>query len=139
MDLAGCVPAAGVSTGLTTRARAVERVDPQCLCGRSFDDKVMSRPIAPRAGGSIRCFAVGGRTNQGQDVEYLQVSSAAMDRNIPVVFRSGGPHAVYLHDSFDAGEVVSNWVTSWRCDGYAGQQRGVAREGAKDRFIFLRR
>lgn len=44
-------------------------------------------------------------------VEYLQVPSAAMGRDIPVAFRGGGPHAVYLLDAFDAGETVSNWMT----------------------------
>jgi S-formylglutathione hydrolase FrmB len=31
-------------------------------------------------------------------VEYLQVPSAAMGRDIPVAFQAGGPHAVYLLD-----------------------------------------
>jgi S-formylglutathione hydrolase FrmB len=45
-------------------------------------------------------------------VEYLMVPSAAMGRDIPVAFLGGGPHAVYLLDSFDAGETVSNWLTA---------------------------
>jgi S-formylglutathione hydrolase FrmB len=44
-------------------------------------------------------------------VEYLQVPSAAMGRDIPVAFQAGGPHAVYLLDAFNAGPEVSNWVT----------------------------
>jgi S-formylglutathione hydrolase FrmB len=40
------------------------------------------------------------------------VPSAAMGRDIPVAFMSGGPHAVYLLDAFNAGESVSNWVTA---------------------------
>ena len=44
-------------------------------------------------------------------VEYLQVPSAAMGRDIPVAFLAGGPHAVYLLDAFDAAPEVSNWVT----------------------------
>lgn len=38
-------------------------------------------------------------------VEYLQVPSAAMGRDIPVAFSGGGPHAVYLLDAFDAGDM----------------------------------
>jgi S-formylglutathione hydrolase FrmB len=34
-----------------------------------------------------------------------------MGRDIPVAFRGGGPHAVYLLDAFDASPDVSNWVT----------------------------
>jgi S-formylglutathione hydrolase FrmB len=45
-------------------------------------------------------------------VEYLMVPSAAMGRNIPVAFMSGGPHAVYLLDAFDAAPDVSNWMTA---------------------------
>lgn len=40
------------------------------------------------------------------------VPSAAMGRDIPVAFRSGGPHAVVLLDAFDADPDVSNWVTA---------------------------
>ncbi|WP_082946046.1 alpha/beta hydrolase-fold protein [Mycobacterium sp. E1747] len=45
-------------------------------------------------------------------VEQLMVPSAAMGRDIPVTFLSGGPHVVYLLDAFNAGETVSNWVTA---------------------------
>lgn len=45
-------------------------------------------------------------------VEYLQVPSASMGRDIPVAFQAGGPHAVYLLDAFNAGPDVSNWVTA---------------------------
>jgi S-formylglutathione hydrolase FrmB len=45
-------------------------------------------------------------------VEYLMVPSGAMGRDIPVAYRAGGPHAVYLLDAFDAGDAVSAWVTA---------------------------
>jgi S-formylglutathione hydrolase FrmB len=45
-------------------------------------------------------------------VEYLQVPSAGMGRDIPVAFHAGGPHAVLLLDAFDAAPDVSNWVTA---------------------------
>jgi S-formylglutathione hydrolase FrmB len=44
--------------------------------------------------------------------DHLMVPSAAMGRDIPVAFMSGGPHAVYLLDAFNAGDSVSNWVTA---------------------------
>nr|BBX77975.1 MPT51/MPB51 antigen [Mycobacterium florentinum] len=40
------------------------------------------------------------------------VPSPSMGRDIPVAFLGQGPHAVYLLDSFDAGDAVSNWVTA---------------------------
>jgi S-formylglutathione hydrolase FrmB len=45
-------------------------------------------------------------------VEYLMVPSASMERDIPVAFQPGGPHAVVLLDAFDAPPDVSNWVTA---------------------------
>ncbi|MET0705103.1 MAG: alpha/beta hydrolase family protein [Mycobacterium sp.] len=45
-------------------------------------------------------------------VEYLQVPSPAMGRDIPVAFQAGGPHAVFLLDAFNAAPDVSNWVTA---------------------------
>lgn len=51
-------------------------------------------------------------TARAADVEYLMVPSGAMGRDIPVAFMGGGPHAVYLLDTFNAGETVSNWVTA---------------------------
>jgi S-formylglutathione hydrolase FrmB len=49
---------------------------------------------------------------RAEGTEYLTVPSAAMGRDIPVAFLAGGPHAVYLLDAFNAGESVSNWVSS---------------------------
>ena len=49
---------------------------------------------------------------QAAAVEYLQVPSAAMGRDIPVAFQAGGPHAVFLLDAFNAAPDVSNWVTA---------------------------
>ena len=45
-------------------------------------------------------------------VEYLQVPSAAMGRDIPVAFQAGGPHAVVLLDALNAVPDVSYWVTA---------------------------
>lgn len=51
-------------------------------------------------------------TSRAGDIEYVQVPSAAMGRDIPVAFMAGGPHAVYLLDAFNAAPDVSNWVTA---------------------------
>jgi S-formylglutathione hydrolase FrmB len=45
-------------------------------------------------------------------VQTLMVPSGAMDRDIPVTFVDGGPHAVYLLDAFDGGPDVSGWISS---------------------------
>jgi S-formylglutathione hydrolase FrmB len=56
--------------------------------------------------------AVSQNANADPVIENLLVPSAAMGRDIPVTFRAGGPHAVFLLDAFDAGDQVSNWVTA---------------------------
>jgi diacylglycerol O-acyltransferase / trehalose O-mycolyltransferase len=44
-------------------------------------------------------------------VEYLDVPSPSMARNVRVEFESGGPgsHAVYLLDSMEAADDVNGW------------------------------
>ncbi len=54
--------------------------------------------------------AAAGRADAG--VQTLMVPSGAMGRDIPVTFRDGGSHAVYLLDAFNAGPQVSNWVSA---------------------------
>ncbi|MBP1823144.1 S-formylglutathione hydrolase FrmB [Mycobacterium sp. OAE908] len=54
-------------------------------------------------------FAIG--ESRASTAERLMVPSAAMGRDIPVDFLTGGPHAVFLLDAFNAGDQVSNWVT----------------------------
>jgi S-formylglutathione hydrolase FrmB len=58
------------------------------------------------------CLWTAAPARAAADVEYLMVPSGAMGRDIPVAFLGGGPHAVYLLDTFDAGDTVSNWVTA---------------------------
>ncbi|MBJ7386275.1 MAG: esterase family protein [Mycolicibacterium sp.] len=45
----------------------------------------------------------------GLPVEYLDVPSAAMGRNVRVEFQGGGPHAVYLLDGLRARDDNSGW------------------------------
>ena len=54
-------------------------------------------------------------------VEFLQVPSAAMGRDIPVAFQAGGPHAVVLLDAFNAAPEVSNWVGAGAFNTLAGK------------------
>ncbi|MFL0178566.1 MULTISPECIES: diacylglycerol acyltransferase/mycolyltransferase Ag85C [unclassified Mycobacterium] len=59
--------------------------------------------------------AVGGTGNAsafsrpGLPVEYLQIPSAAMGRDIKVQFQPGGTHAVYLLDGLRAQDDFSGW------------------------------
>ncbi len=66
------------------------------------------------AAGSWAATAMSGSTGttKAAGFESLMVPSAAMGRDIPVAFLSGGPHAVYLLDAFNAAPDVSNWVTA---------------------------
>src|SRR5512147_2401172 len=45
----------------------------------------------------------------GLPVEYLQVPSPSMGRNILVQFQYGGPHAVYLLDGLRARDDYNGW------------------------------
>jgi diacylglycerol O-acyltransferase/trehalose O-mycolyltransferase len=50
-------------------------------------------------------------SSPGLPIEYLDVPSSAMGRNVRVEFQSGGPgsHAVYLLDSMEAGDDFNGW------------------------------
>jgi diacylglycerol O-acyltransferase / trehalose O-mycolyltransferase len=48
-------------------------------------------------------------SKKGLPVEYLQVPSASMGRDIKVEFQGGGPHAVYLLDGLRAQDDYSGW------------------------------
>jgi diacylglycerol O-acyltransferase/trehalose O-mycolyltransferase len=56
------------------------------------------------AGGSATAVAF---SSPSAPIEYLDVPSPSMGRNIRVEFQSGGPgaHSVYLLDSMEAGEI----------------------------------
>src|SRR6201998_1098932 len=51
----------------------------------------------------------GGFSTPGLPVEYLQVPSPSMGRNIKVQFQGGGPHAVYLLDGLRAQDDYNGW------------------------------
>jgi diacylglycerol O-acyltransferase / trehalose O-mycolyltransferase len=50
-------------------------------------------------------------SSPGLPIDYLDVPSSAMGRDIRVEFQSGGPgsHAVYLLDSMEAGDDFNGW------------------------------
>src|SRR6476646_6109832 len=57
-------------------------------------------------GGSATASAF---SRPGLPVEYLDVFSAAMNRNIRVQFQGGGPHALYLLDGMRAQDDFNGW------------------------------
>src|SRR5258705_2539908 len=80
----------------------------------------------------------GAFSRPGLPIEYLDVPSQGMDRNIKVEFMSGGPsaHAVYLLDSMEAGDDFNGWdINTQAFDWY--NQSGlslVMPVGGKSRF-----
>ncbi|MFV0495107.1 diacylglycerol acyltransferase/mycolyltransferase Ag85C [Mycobacterium sp.] len=58
------------------------------------------------AGGTA---TAGAFSRPGLPVEYLQIPSAAMGRDIKVQFQGGGPHALYLLDGLRAQDDYSGW------------------------------
>ena len=55
--------------------------------------------LVTAAGGSA---TAGAFSKPGLPVEYLQIPSPSMGRNIKVQFQGGGPHSVYLLDGLRA-------------------------------------
>ena len=51
----------------------------------------------------------GAFSRPGLPVEYLQVPSASMGRDIKIQFQGGGPHAVYLMDGLRAQDDFNGW------------------------------
>ena len=58
------------------------------------------------AGGSA---TAGAFSRPGLPVEYLDVFSQSMNRNIRIQFQGGGPHAVYLLDGLRAQDDYNGW------------------------------
>ena len=48
-------------------------------------------------------------SREGLPVEYLQVPSPSMGRDVKVEFQGGGPHAVFLLDGLRAQDDASGW------------------------------
>ncbi|MCU1701016.1 MAG: diacylglycerol acyltransferase/mycolyltransferase Ag85A [Mycobacterium sp.] len=48
-------------------------------------------------------------SRSGLPIEYLEVPSAAMGRNVRIEFQGGGSHAVYLLDGLRAQDDFNGW------------------------------
>ncbi len=59
--------------------------------------------------GVIQAQEAAAYSREGLPVEYLQVPSPSMGRDIKVQFQGGGPHAVYLLDGLRAQEDANGW------------------------------
>src|SRR5262245_58919063 len=62
-------------------------------------------------------------SSPGLPIEYLDVPSQGMGRNVKVEFMSGGPtaRAVYLLDSMEAGDDANGWdINTQAFDWYNG-------------------
>src|ERR1700747_3066489 len=62
--------------------------------------------LVAAVGGSA---TAGAFSKPGLPVEYLQVPSPSMGRNIKVQFQGGGPHAVYMLDGLRAQDDYNGW------------------------------
>ena len=60
-------------------------------------------------GGLFTATPAGAFSRPGLPVEYLNVPSAAMGRDIRVEFQAGGPHALYLLDGLRAQDDTNGW------------------------------
>ena len=70
----------------------------------------MAAAVLPGLIGFVGGSATAGAFSRpGLPVEYLDVFSAAMDRNIRIQFQGGGPHAVYLLDGLRAQDDYNGW------------------------------
>ena len=70
----------------------------------------------------------GAFSRPGLPVEYLDVFSPAMNRNIRVQFQGGGPHAVYLLDGLRAQDDFSGWDINTPAFEWYDGFRAVARD-----------
>ncbi len=59
--------------------------------------------------GFISATPAGAFSRPGLPIEYLNVPSAAMGRNVKVEFQGGGPHALYLLDGLRAQDDTNGW------------------------------
>ena len=87
------------------------------LVGRTFRTwsyaaAVVSAALLPLAGIVIQAPTAAAYSREGLPVEYLDVPSPSMGRDIRVQFQGGGPHSVYLLDGLRAQDDASGWDIS---------------------------
>jgi diacylglycerol O-acyltransferase / trehalose O-mycolyltransferase len=86
-----------------------ERVVSRSFSAWSYAMAVASMVLVVSALGLVQAPTGAAYSREGLPVEYLQVPSASMGRDIKVQFQSGGPHAVYLLDGLRAQDDASGW------------------------------
>ncbi|MDR3661535.1 MAG: alpha/beta hydrolase family protein [Mycobacterium sp.] len=77
--------------------------------GRMFLGLVAALTLPGLIGVAGGTATAGAFSRPGLPVEYLQVPSAAMGRDIKVQFQGGGTHAVYLLDGLRAQDDFNGW------------------------------
>jgi diacylglycerol O-acyltransferase / trehalose O-mycolyltransferase len=65
--------------------------------------------LVPLAGSVIDAPVADAYSSKGLPVEYLDIPSPSMGRDIRVQFQGGGPHSVYLLDGLRATDDASGW------------------------------
>jgi diacylglycerol O-acyltransferase/trehalose O-mycolyltransferase len=70
---------------------------------------VLSAVLMALAAIVIQSPTAGAYSRDGLPVEYLQVPSPSMGRDIKVQFEGGGPHSVYLLDGLRAQDDANGW------------------------------
>lgn len=75
----------------------------------SYAAGVVAAALLPLAGIVIQAPTAAAYSREGLPVEYLNVPSPAMGRDIRVQFQGGGPHSVYLLDGLRAQDDASGW------------------------------
>ena len=91
--------------GELRRLRGAAAIMPRRLAVAAVGAALLSGLVGA-VGGSA---TAGAFSKPGLPVEYLQVPSPSMGRNIKVQFQGGGPHSVYLLDGLRAQDDYSGW------------------------------
>jgi diacylglycerol O-acyltransferase/trehalose O-mycolyltransferase len=86
-----------------------EHVVDKTLSAWSYAVAVVSVAMLALTVSVVQAQTAAAYSRQGLPVEYLEVTSAAMGRDVKVEFQGGGPHAVYLLDGLRAQDDASGW------------------------------
>ena len=86
-----------------------ERVVSRSLRAWSNSVGVVLVMLLTLAVGVIQAQDASAYSREGLPVDYLEVPSPSMGRDIKVEFQGGGPHAVYLLDGLRAQDDASGW------------------------------
>jgi diacylglycerol O-acyltransferase / trehalose O-mycolyltransferase len=70
---------------------------------------VLAAAVLPMAAIVIQAPTASAYSRKGLPVEYLEIPSPSMGRDIRVQFQGGGPHSVYLLDGLRAQDDASGW------------------------------